>query len=234
MLWICLGLLAIGLIAAISVGDAGTIGGFAAGDIAGVTAMLALLIFIGGSAISHYRGRLTGAARDLAIWLGLALVLVTGYTFREEAGFVTSRVAGELLPPGRPVTISSDTEGNHAVRLRKRSDGHFAARARVNGANISLLVDTGATTVMLTSRDARTVGLNLSNLRYTTEIQTANGRTKAAAVRLGAVEVGSIVVRNVEALVAQPGTLRESLLGMSFLRQLKSYEFSGEFLTLRS
>ena len=69
---------------------------------------------------------------------------------------------------------------------------------------------------------------------YATPIQTANGSTFAASIRLSEIEIGTIVVRNVDALVAKPGTLRESLLGMSFLRQLRSYEFSREFLTLRS
>jgi aspartyl protease family protein len=64
-------------------------------------------------------------------------------------------------------------------------------------------------------------------------VQTANGLAYAAAVRLNQVAIGSIVLDGVDALVARPGALKESLLGISFLRRLRSYEFSGDFLTLR-
>jgi aspartyl protease family protein len=65
-------------------------------------------------------------------------------------------------------------------------------------------------------------------------VQTANGVTYAAHVRLNSIAIGSIQVEGVDALVSQPGSLRENLLGMSFLSRLRSYEFSGDFLTLRS
>ena len=64
-------------------------------------------------------------------------------------------------------------------------------------------------------------------------VATANGRTMAARVKLGKVSIGPLDRKNVEALVAQPGTLSQSLLGMSFLSRLRSYEFTGDFLTLR-
>ncbi len=233
-LWICLLLLLGAGVAAFAIGDAGSIGGLSGDTIAAMTAALALLIFLGGSLFAHYQGRLAGAARDIAIWLGLALLLVIGYSFREEAGFVANRVAGELLPPGQTLNVGNSTQGNRAVRIRKRRDGHFIARSRVNGAAVSLLVDTGATVVMLKAADAMAAGINVSDLAYTTEIQTANGRATAASIRLNSIEIGSITIQQVEALVAKPGTLRESLLGMSFLRRLRSYEFSRDFLTLRS
>ena len=62
---------------------------------------------------------------------------------------------------------------------------------------------------------------------------TANGRTLAARVRLEKVSIGPLDRTKVDALVAQPGALTQSLLGMSFLSTLRSYEFSGDFLTLR-
>ena len=73
----------------------------------------------------------------------------------------------------------------------------------------------------------------MGQLAYNVPVNTANGGTFAAAVRLKTVSIGPIVMRNVEALVSKPGALKESLLGMNFLRRLRSYEFSGEFLTLR-
>ncbi len=234
MLWICLALLLFAVLAAFAMGDSGTIGGFNGEMIAGIAASLALLIYIGSSALRHYQGRLTGAARDLTIWFGLLLVVIVVYSFRDEANFVVRRVAGELLPSGQAVNVGTDRYGRQAVRIRKRRDGHFVASGRVNGAVMNLLVDTGASAVMLTSTDANAAGINPSALSYNIAIQTANGSAYAAAVRLDTIEIGSIVMRDVDALVAKPGALRESLLGMSFLQRLRSFEFSSDFITLRS
>jgi aspartyl protease family protein len=73
----------------------------------------------------------------------------------------------------------------------------------------------------------------MRRLSFNVPVQTANGTAFAASVRLPSISVGPIVMEQVEALVAQPGALKESLLGMSFLRRLRSYEFSGDYLTFR-
>ena len=70
-------------------------------------------------------------------------------------------------------------------------------------------------------------------LAYTANIDTANGRTRAAPVRLDRIAIGGLVERSVEALVAQPGQLKTSLLGMSFLNRLQSWEVRGDRLLLR-
>ena len=79
----------------------------------------------------------------------------------------------------------------------------------------------------------RRLGVEVDELRYVVPVQTANGTTYAASIRLASLSVGKIKMNNVDALVARRGTLRENLLGMSFLNRLNSYEFSGEYLTLR-
>jgi aspartyl protease family protein len=141
-------------------------------------------------------------------------------------------VAGELLPPGQATVVENES-GERAVRIRRRPDGHFIARTSVNGTQLTMLVDTGATTVVLKPADAERAGIDVRTLSYSVPVKTANGTAYAAPVRLKAISVGGIDVRGVEALVAKPGTLNESLLGMSFLSRLRSYEFSGDFLTLR-
>jgi aspartyl protease family protein len=198
-----------------------------------------LVLFVGGSAIGLYRGRLGQGARDLAVWVGLGTILVAGYGFRDEFRLIGHRMFGDLMPPGEAQVISQsndrDTEGrDRAVRIRKRSDGHFVAKTEVNGVTVTMLVDTGASSVVLKPADARLAGVDVDRLTYSVAVQTANGTAYAAAVRLKRLSVGGIVVDDIEALVAKPGTLGESLLGMTFLRRLRSYEFSGEFLTLRS
>jgi aspartyl protease family protein len=215
-------------------GDTGTIAGLDPASFAGLVAGAALLLWFGSSVASRYRGRTTQAVRDLAVWAAIALGLVAVYSFRQEFALFARRVAGELLPPGESLTVEGSQKGEQAVRLRRRADGHFVARTRVNGVPITMLVDTGASTVVLQPADARLAGIDIDNLSYSVPVQTANGTALAAAVRLRHVAIGPIVLNGVDALVSAPGALRQSLLGMSFLRRLRSYEFTGEFLTLRS
>ena len=96
-----------------------------------------------------------------------------------------------------------------------------------------MIVDTGASTIVLTPEDAKSAGIDIDGLTYRVPVITANGRTVAARVRLNEVAIGPLDRKQVDALVAQPGALTQSLLGMSFLSRLRSYEFSGDFLTLR-
>jgi aspartyl protease family protein len=139
----------------------------------------------------------------------------------------------ELVPPGDVVAVDGP-QGERSVRIRRRGDGHFIAKAQINGQTVPMLVDTGATSIVLKPADARAAGIDIDRLSFTVPVQTANGPAFAAAVRLRQIALGSIVVEGLDALVARPGVLQESLLGMNFLRRLRSYEFSGDFLTLRS
>lgn len=232
--WIALTLLVVAGLALLLRADAGTIAGFEPSDFAIAVASIALLIFVGSSLSGSYRGRATQAVRDFLTWVLIALALVVGYSFREELLTLGHRITGELLPPGSALRPDSQIEGERSVRIRKRPDGHFMAKTTVNGVVLGMLVDTGASTVVLKQQDAQKLGIDLDKLNYTVQVQTANGTTFAAHVRLRTLAVGSINVNGVEALVARPGALKESLLGMSFLNRLRSYEFSGEYLTLRS
>jgi aspartyl protease family protein len=96
-----------------------------------------------------------------------------------------------------------------------------------------MIVDTGASTIVLRPEDAKKAGIDLDKLSYDVTVMTANGRTKAARVKLKSVAVGPLDRQDVDALVAKKGALFESLLGMTFLSRLRSYEFSGDFLRLR-
>jgi aspartyl protease family protein len=202
-------------------------------ELAALAASLALIVIVLPAVFGGYRGRVGGAIRDLVSWTAIALVLMAGYSYRDELGRIAFRIAGELSPPGSSLAVEQRQAGEHAVRIRKRGDGHFVARVSVDGATVSMLVDTGASTVVLRQSDARLLGVDTRNLRYTVPVQTANGLAYAAHARLRQVSLGSIDIRNVDALVAQPGVLKESLLGMSFLSRLRSYEFAGEFVTFR-
>jgi aspartyl protease family protein len=232
-LWILFGMLGGALVVALIAGDDGEVAGMETGRFMSFAVAATLLASIGVSALRSYGGQLGRAARDMMTWVALALALVLGYSFRDDFSNLAQRITGELVP-GEATPVASATPGERAVRIRKRSDGHFVARAEVDKATLGMLVDTGASTVVLKPSDARAAGINLDTLNYSVPVRTANGTAYAAAVRIKRLTVGGIRVEGVEALVAKPGALNESLLGMSFLRRLRSYEFSGDFLTLRS
>lgn len=213
--------------------DAGTIAGFEPSDFAILASSVALLIWLGVSLLPRYRGQLLGAVRDLAAWAGMMLVLVGLYSFREPLYEIARRVTGELLPPGSTLSVETNQAGEKSVRIRRRNQNHFYVRSKVNGADMTMLVDTGASTVVLRPADAKLAGVDLSRLSYSVPVSTANGTAYAARVKLATITVGIISFNNIEALVVQPGALKESLLGMTFLSRLRSYEFSGDFLTLR-
>ena len=105
--------------------------------------------------------------------------------------------------------------------------------AENDGVALKMLVDTGASWVVLTAEDGRRLGFDLDGLRYTVPVQTANGIIYAASVRLRTLTVGKISVNNVDALVARRGPLRENLLGLSFLNRLSGFDFSNGYLTFR-
>jgi aspartyl protease family protein len=193
---------------------------------------LALLVFLGGGMLSRYRGQAASMLRDAVTWAALGLALVTLYSYRDDLLPIAGRLAGELLP-GSAMVIEQSPNGAAEVKIRRRLDGHFTAKVDVNGKPISMIVDTGASTIVLRPEDAAKIGIDLRRLSYTVPVMTANGRTVAARVRLDDVAIGPLGRQKVDALVAQPRAMSDSLLGMSFLSRLRSYEFSGDFLTLR-
>ena len=129
-------------------------------------------------------------------------------------------------------TQSNDTPSIGEVHLRAADNGHFFSEADINGRTVNVVVDTGATGVSLTYDDARDIGLRLTDADFTMESQTANGTAKIAPIMLDKVQIGDIEVRDVEAFVAEPGKLFQTLLGMSFLKRLSHIDIRGHELVL--
>jgi aspartyl protease family protein len=229
--WVALFVLALAAMLLVA-NDAGTIAGLDSATFGYVALLLALAIFVGGGLLGSYRGRAGVMVRDAVTWLALGLGLVTLYAYKDELMPIAARVVGELLP-GSAMTVEQSSGGVTEVRIRKRLDGHFTAMVEINGKKISMIVDTGASTIVLRPADAKKAGIDVKKLNYRVPVITANGRTMAARVRLDKAAIGPLDRENVDALVAQPGALSQSLLGMSFLSRLRSYEFSGDFLRLR-
>jgi len=226
LLWILLLILGVGMLALVVRHDQGAIAGLETGDFASLIYKIALLVFIGGAVFALFRDRLADAFRAAMFWVVIGLLLAVGYTYRFDLRDVGDRVLAELIP-GRAATR------NGAVEISRGRGGEFQIATRVNGASVPMVLDTGASSVVLTQEAAKAAGLPLAMLTYDVTVDTANGRARAASVTLDRVTVGSIVERAVPALVAQPGQLRTSLLGMSFLTRLERWEVRGERLVLR-
>ena len=229
--WLALFILALAAMLLLA-NDSGTIAGVDSDTFGYVALMVALAVFVGGGVLWRYRGRAGPMLRDAVTWAALGLGLVTLYAYKDTLVPIAGRVAGELLP-GSAMTVEESTGGVTEVRIRKRLDGHFNATVKVNGKPISMIVDTGASSIVLRPEDAEKAGIDPSTLTYRVPVLTANGRAMAARVRLDKVAIGPLDRDKVDALVTQPGALTQSLLGMSFLSRLRSYEFSGDFLSLR-
>ncbi|HEX2448959.1 MAG TPA: TIGR02281 family clan AA aspartic protease [Methyloceanibacter sp.] len=229
--WLALFIVALAAMLLVS-NESGMIAGLDSTTFGYVAFFLALVVFVGGGLLGSYRGRIGSMVRDAMTWLALGLGLIAVYAYKDELMPIAARVVGELLP-GSAMTVEQSSGGLTEVKIRKRLDGHFTAITKVNGKSISMIVDTGASSIVLTPEDAKKAGIDVGALSYRVPVLTANGRTVAARVRLAEVAIGPLDRRDVDALVAQPGALTQSLLGMSFLSRLRSYEFSGDFLRLR-
>ena len=209
--------------------EAGEAFGLANDDFARLAAYSAIGLFIGGGVLLGRGMGLAEALRNLALWLVVGLFLVAGYAYREEAAAIGWRILGVLVP-GLPVAEGSGDAARIAVVRSER--GGFTLRAEVDGVAIDFLIDSGASTVVLSAGDAARLGAGATGLRYTVPVATANGRGYAAPLSIGEIRVGDIVVKDLPALVARPGALRQSLLGMNFLDRLSGWEVSGDRLIL--
>lgn len=118
------------------------------------------------------------------------------------------------------------------VKLTANDYGHFVAQAEINGVKVELLTDTGATYVALNYETAQRIGLKGNDLQFTSQSSTANGIARVAPVTIDYLRIGSIVLHNVEAVVAEPGKMPQNLLGMSFIRRLAGFELSGNSLNI--
>lgn len=118
------------------------------------------------------------------------------------------------------------------VRIPRSAGGEFALHARINGVSTPMVIDTGATAVVLTYETAKAAGLPLELLAFDVEVETAGGRTRAAKLSLDSLSIGKLTERSVPALVAPRGQLKTNLLGMSFLDRLESWEVRTDRLLL--
>jgi aspartyl protease family protein len=226
MLFVGVALLVAGGLALLISADAGASFGLTQSQFGQLIPLVILAIIFAAGAFSR-RQNLSAIAGNFAVWAGLFVMILVGYTYREDLMDVAARVVGEFSP----TTAIVDSE-NGTATFRRGLDGHFTVASTVNGSAMPLLFDTGASAVVLSYRDAARAGIAVGDLSFTLPVMTANGTGRAAVVELDRIEVGGIARRNVRAFVAEDGALQGSLLGMTFLETLSRYAVTGDRLEL--
>lgn len=228
-LTIVLGLIAAAALVLILNHDKGNSFGFDNDQFANLV-YLGILATVIGAGILGSGVRFGDVTRQIAIWLAIVLVLVAGYQYRYELQDIGSRMTAGLIP-GSPLSTAG-ADGRMTVLIEKASNGHFGVTATVNGASVPMLVDTGASSTVLTAEDARAAGFDTSALAYVVPVSTANGPALAAEISIEELAVGDIKRIRSPAMVAEPGKLGQSLLGMTFLGSLTGFDVRGDRLIL--
>lgn len=181
-------------------------------------AYLAVLLLLVGSFFAWRGTHILRNMRDFAIWILIFAMVIIAYGFRD-----TLR---EQLLPAAMVQTSPDT-----IELRRGADGHFHATLEVDGTPVRFMVDTGASDIVLSWRDAQRVGIDPRTLSYLGRATTANGTVATATVRLDRVQLGDFTDTNVRASVSE-GMMDGSLLGMTYLDRFGHIEISGDRMRL--
>lgn len=118
------------------------------------------------------------------------------------------------------------------VTLAADARGHFITTIRLNGKPVEGMIDTGATTIAINESTARRLGYSANSLKFEHSVTTANGVTKVALVMLDRVELNGIRVDDVRAVVGRDEALSGTLIGMSFLKRLSSFQVKDGTLKL--
>lgn len=183
---------------------------------------LLLLLLVIAARVRPQQFRST-AFRNAAIWLGIVVLMVLGFSFKNEV--MDSRLGAAFFP--RHIQILRDG----TMRIHTSEGGNFLIEGKVNGEPVLFLVDTGASDIVLSPADAQRAGFHPDRLQYNRDYSTANGYGQGATVTLEQLVVGNVRLSNEPASINK-AEMQTSLLGMRFLRQLKSFRFEGDTLIL--
>jgi aspartyl protease family protein len=170
--------------------------------------------------------------RSVLIFAALALAagaVVPKYAAQMQHG----NAAPTMMAAARPEpAVASNAADSRSVVIAPGPNGHFEVAGSIDGRRLEFMVDTGASVIALTSRDAAMLGLHPAESEYTATVRTANGTVRAAPVMLDMVEIDDIAVHNVAAMVMPEGALSDNLLGLTFLSRLRRFEYSAGRLVL--
>lgn len=169
------------------------------------------------------------ALRWMVLWCGVTVVCVAvigGDKWLPSNGAAKPDIVLRSATPTEP----RDDPAMNTLVYPANQAGHVIVDAVVNGAPMRMLVDTGASFVTLTPADAHAAGITSGELVFNRRASTANGLVRMATVTLREIRLGQLSLNDVRAAVLE--NLNVSLLGMSFLARLHSYEMRDGKLTI--
>jgi len=178
-----------------------------------------LVVAILGSVLISRRGAYGKMFRQAGVWLLIFMGLVA-----IVASWQDIRQSGQ--------TMSFQQSEDGAIIIPKEIDGHFHLTVTINDRPIEFLVDTGASDIVLTRKDAARVGFDPNRLDYWGMANTANGTVRLATIRLETVRLGEFIDKNIRASVNK-APMEKSLLGMRYLSKFSAIEISNDQMILK-
>ena len=161
----------------------------------------------------------------------LAAVLVAAGTYMAQMADKMSPAPANAAPR-KPSAETVAQATSRSLSIPRDARGHFQTDGRIEGQRVDFMVDTGASLVALNEKSAARFGLRPLRSDYNATVTTANGTIKAARTRIAMIELGGLVVRDVDAMVLPDEALSENLLGLSFLSKLKRFEYANGKMVL--
>lgn len=187
---------------------------------------VAVLALVSSSLLFVRQFKIKETVRNILLWVGVAGVLLIGFSFQEELFALGRRLRAELIP-GYP----TQTAANEMV-ITANEGGGFHVYGAVNGVPIRFLVDTGASSIVLSPADAKKLGIDLTALNFNRAYETANGIGYGASTIVDELTIGHIHLTRVPVSI-NGAPMSSSLLGMTFLNRMKSFSITGRKLVLR-
>ncbi len=183
-----------------------------------------MMIVLVGSGLIARRLPIGATIKMVLSWCAIFGIIFVLFMFRGEAGQVLSRLKSEFSPGG---VIEKDG----TLRVRKAEDGHFWLDTKINGRDMRLMVDSGATTTGISLTTAQAMGIDIDTSGFPVNVETANGNVEARRARIDDFAVGHIRRGNFPVLVSDSFG-DTNVVGMNFLSTLKSWRVEGDFLVL--
>ena len=196
------------------------------GNMARLVYMVAWAALLASGLVASRQVSFGQTIRNIAIWLGIAAIIVIAYMLKDPVSGALLNMRAQLIP-GYAVET-----GAHELTINADEEGSFDVFGQVNGTTVRFTVDTGASEIVLSPDDAKRAGIDTAALIYNSQYETANGTGHGASVTIDKLAIGPIVFFNVPVAVDQTA-MHSSLLGMTFLKRMQSFEFAKDKLILR-
>lgn len=165
-------------------------------------------------------------AKMVLAWIAIFAVAFIIMSFRPEMKMAWERVKGEITGAPR-----QSVEGD-AIRLVRQDDGHFWMRAKLNGFDTDLMIDSGATTTAINGDTASAAKLVLDPVEASVELSTANGIVEARTAKVKTVSIGDFAIDDLDVVVSD-GFGDTNVAGMNFLDLFDSWNVKGDVMTLK-